>query len=57
MNSVAENILESFEIAPRPITLIYANPVYKEELLEVGFKQIYHTKKMEYLDAVILELK
>ncbi|MGG9961476.1 class I SAM-dependent methyltransferase [Ferruginibacter sp. SUN106] len=57
MDAVAENILESFEIAPRTITLIYANPLHKEKLLEVGFKQIYHTQKMNYLEAVILELK
>jgi len=55
MSSVAENILESFEMTPRPITLIYANPVYKQELLDVGFKQVYHTQKMIYLDAIILE--
>jgi 16S rRNA G966 N2-methylase RsmD len=57
MDGVAENILESFEMAPRPITLIYSNPLHKEKLLEVGFKEIYHTQKMNYLEAVILELK
>jgi SAM-dependent methyltransferase len=57
MSGVAENILESFEISQRPITLIYVNPLYKEELLAVGFKQIYYTQKMQYLEAAILELK
>ncbi len=57
MNGVAENILESFETNPRNITLIYANPMHKQELIEIGFKQIYHTQKMQYLDAIILELK
>lgn len=57
MSGVAENILESFEINSRPITLIYVNPLYKEELLAVGFKQIYYTQKMQYLEAAILELK
>ena len=57
MNGVAENILESFEMAPRTITLIYVNPQYKDELLAVGFKQIYHIQKMRYLEAVILEIK
>jgi SAM-dependent methyltransferase len=57
MSGVAANILESFEANPRTITLIYANPLYKQELLDVGFKQIYHTQKMIYLEAVILELK
>ena len=57
MSSVAENILKSFEIAPRPITLIYVNPLYKQELLNVGFKQVYHTQKLKYLEAIILELR
>ncbi len=57
MSGVAENILESFEINSRPITLIYVNPLYKEELLAVGFKQIYYTQKIQYLEAAILELK
>jgi len=57
MSGVAENIAVSVEEHPRKITLIYANPVYKEELLNIGFKQIFHSKKMEYLEAVILELK
>ncbi len=57
MNGVAENILESFEINPRDIYIIYVNPLYKEELTNLGFKQVYHTKKMKYLEAIILELK
>ena len=57
MSGVAENILESFEKTPRTITLIYVNPLYKDELLQVGFKQIYHTQKLKYLEAVILEMK
>jgi len=56
MDAVAENILESFELTPRKITLIYANPLHKEKLLEVGFKQVYHTQKMNYLEAIILEV-
>ncbi len=57
MSGVAENILKSFQLNPRAITVIYVNPLCKEELLKVGFKQIYYTKKMKYLEAVILQLK
>lgn len=57
MSGVAKNILESFEANPRTITVIYANPLYKQELLDVGFKQIYHTQKLIYLEAVILQMK
>jgi SAM-dependent methyltransferase len=56
MDAVAENILESFEINPRTITLVYANPLYKQELLNVGFKEIYYTQKMVYLEASILQI-
>jgi SAM-dependent methyltransferase len=57
MSGVAENILESFKANPRTIILIYANPSHKQELLNIGFTQIYYTQKMIYLEAVILELK
>ncbi len=57
LQGVAENILTSFEAAPRKITLTYINPMHKEVLTAVGFKEIYHTKKMKYLEAVILELQ
>ena len=57
MDAVAENILESFEINPRKITVVYVNPLYKQELLNVGFKEIYYTQKMKYLEALILEIK
>jgi SAM-dependent methyltransferase len=56
MDAVAENILESFEINPRTITLVYVNPLYKQELLNVGFKEIYYTKKMKYLEALVLQI-
>jgi len=56
MDGVAENILESFEMQPRKITLIYANPLHKEKLTAVGFKQIFYAQKMQYLEVVILEM-
>jgi len=55
MSGVAENILMSLESNPRKITIIYANPLCKEELIAIGFKQTFHIKKMEYLEAIILE--
>ena len=56
MDAVAENILESCEINPRTITLVYVNPLYKQELLNVGFKEIYYTQKMKYLEALIVQM-
>ena len=57
MNGVTENILESYEMNPRTMYIIYVNPLFKEELTDIGFKQVHHTKKMKYLEAIILEMK
>lgn len=56
MSGVAENILESYEMNPRRITIFYLNPICKDELLEVGFKETYHVQKLKYLEASILEI-
>jgi SAM-dependent methyltransferase len=56
MSGVAENIMISYEQNPRDITVIYVNPLWKEELIGVGFKQVYHVQKMKYLEAIILQL-
>ncbi len=54
MSGVIENIEISQEENPRSITIIYANPMEKHLFLEAGYKEIYHTKKMKYLEAIIL---
>ncbi|RYY65871.1 MAG: class I SAM-dependent methyltransferase [Chitinophagaceae bacterium] len=55
MSGVLENIEVSLEEHPRKLTIIYANPMQKHLFLEAGFTQTYHTKKMKYLEAIILE--
>ena len=55
MNGVIENIEISIEEHPRPITIIYANPMQKHLFLEAGYKEVYHVKKMKYLEAVVLQ--
>lgn len=55
MSGVIENIEISLEENPRPITIIYANPLQKHLFLEAGYKEVYHTKKMKYLEAVIMQ--
>jgi SAM-dependent methyltransferase len=54
MGKVAKNILGSYKKNPRDIYIIYLNPLYKKELLQIGFKEIYYTRKMKYMEAVIL---
>ncbi|MEO5889425.1 MAG: class I SAM-dependent methyltransferase [Ferruginibacter sp.] len=55
MNKVTTNILKSYEKNPRDIFIIYLNPLYKTEFLHIGFKEIFHTVRMKYMEAVILQ--
>lgn len=54
MSGVVQNILTSLQNNPRKITLIYLNPLNKELFTQAGFKEIYHTKKLRYLEGSIL---
>jgi SAM-dependent methyltransferase len=54
---VLDNIIKSLEKKPRPLRVLYANPQYKFLFLERGFVEIYHVKKLTYLEASILEKK
>lgn len=54
MSGVIENIESSLERLPRKMTIIYANPLQKHLFLEQDYKQIFHQKKLIYLEAVIL---
>lgn len=55
MSGVIENIRQSFGEAPRKITVIYANPMYKDLFLAEGFTKTFATQKMNYLEAAIYE--
>jgi len=55
MSAVIENIEISLEKAPRKISIIYANPLLKHLFMDAGYKTVYHTKKMKYLEAVVLQ--
>jgi len=56
MGAVVFNIMESAQEYPRDITVVYANPLYQDLFLEEGFEEVFHTKEMKYLEAVILKL-
>ncbi len=53
MSGVVENILESLQIYPRPMHIIYVNPLHKEYFINAGFTETWYTKKMKYLEASI----
>lgn len=54
MSAVVNNIFSSLQNNPRKISIIYVNPLHKELFLKAGYTQTWETKKMKYLEAVIL---
>ena len=55
MSAVVNNIFESLHNNPRKVKIIYANPLHKELFLKAGYKETWYSKKMKYIEAVILE--
>lgn len=55
MSAVVNNIFESLQISPRKLRIIYVNPQHKEQFLKAGYTETWHSKKMKYIEAVILE--
>ncbi len=53
MEAVMENIETSLDLNPRVITIIYINPMEKHVLLDWGYEEIFHSKKMKYLEGSI----
>ena len=54
MSSVVSNIRESLKKDPRKLTVIYINPLHKNLFTEEGYTEVFHTKKMKYLEVSIL---
>jgi SAM-dependent methyltransferase len=57
MSAVVNNIYESLQDNPRKIYIIYVNPLHKDQFLKAGYKETWYSKKMKYIEAVILENK
>jgi len=55
MSAVVNNIFNSLQNNPHKISIIYVNPLHKDLYLKAGYTQTWETKKMKYLEAVILE--
>ena len=53
MSGVMENIETSLETNPRDMTIVYINPLEKHVLLDWGFEEIFHSKKMHYLEGSV----
>ena len=56
MSGVLENIRESLQQVPRKLVIAYVNPLHKSMFINVGFKEIYYSKKMKYLEVSILSI-
>lgn len=54
MQHVAEHISDSLKRQPRTIYIAYMNPQEKEIFLKAGFKEIFHHKKLNLLEGIIL---
>lgn len=55
MHLVAGKLLESLHKSPRDVYILYLNPLYKNEFLQLGFEEIFYTCRLKYLEAVILK--
>ena len=55
MSAVINNIETSMAASPRPMYIVYLNPLHKELFTANGFKEIFHLQKLKYLEAVILK--
>lgn len=54
MSGVLENIEISLQKSPRPITIIYFNPLQKHLFIEAGYQPVFHTQKLKYLEALVM---
>ena len=54
MSGVVMNIRNSLKNTPRPLVIIYVNPLHKSLFEKAGFKEFYHGKTMEYLEVSML---
>jgi 16S rRNA G966 N2-methylase RsmD len=55
MSGVIENIEISLEKYPRELYVIYLNPLNKNLFLEKGYTEVFHIKKLKYLEGCILK--
>lgn len=53
MSGVINNLEKSLTLNPRTIMVVYLNPLWGNLFIDAGYESIYHTKKMNYLEATI----
>ncbi len=55
LEKVVEQINISQQLFPRPIKILYANPVWKKVLEAAGFIETFYFQEMTYLEGSVLE--
>lgn len=55
MNAVVQNIRKSLHQHPRKLSIVYVNPLHKEHFIKTGFRETWYCKKLEHIEAVILQ--
>ncbi len=55
MRKMLQRLKESLQKKPRPIKILYANPVCKNLFTEEGFIETFYFKKLTYLEGSVLE--
>lgn len=55
MSAVVNNITKNLQNNPRKLYIIYVNPMHKGQFIKAGFTETWYSKKMEYIEAVILK--
>ena len=55
MSGVIKNIEKHRKASSKNIFVVYLNPVHKKLFIKNGYKEIYHTKKLKYLEGCILK--
>jgi SAM-dependent methyltransferase len=57
MKSFAASALQSLQRKPRPLKILYANPVHAQVWLNIGFTERFHFRKMRWLEGSIFEFE
>ena len=55
MSGVVKNIEHQRKQAGKDVFIIYLNPLHKQLFIKKGYKEIFHSKKLNYLEASILQ--
>ncbi|MBS1754019.1 MAG: class I SAM-dependent methyltransferase [Ferruginibacter sp.] len=54
MSAVVKNIKKSLQRNHKTVNIVYVNPLHKTYFLNAGFAEVWHSKKLKYIEAVIL---